>query len=69
MRNLLLEPAVLLLDEVTTGLDEESKQIVLNLLATEHQRGKTLIKVTHDNEEIAAASHLLHMKEGHLVNE
>lgn len=69
VRNLLLEPAVLLLDEVTTGLDEESKQIVLNLLATEHQRGKTLIKVTHDNEEIAAASHLLHMKEGHLVNE
>ena len=69
VRNLLLEPAVLLLDEVTTGLDKESKQIVLNLLEAEPQRGKTLIKVTHDNEEIAAASHLLHMKEGHLVNE
>ena len=69
VRNLLLEPAVLLLDEVTTGLDEASKQIVLHLLETEHQRGKTLIKVTHDAEEIEAAGHLLHMKGGQLINE
>ena len=69
VRNLLLEPAVLLLDEVTTGSDEASKQIVLHLLETEHQRGKTLIKVTHDAEEIEAAGHLLHMKGGQLINE
>lgn len=66
VRNLLLEPAVLLLDEVTTGLDEESKGIVLKLLAVEHGRGKTLIKVTHDHDEIKAAKHLLHLEKGRL---
>lgn len=66
VRNLLLDPSVLLLDEVTTGLDLASKQIVLALLEQEHQRGKTLVKVTHDQEEIAAAGHLLTMKEGKL---
>lgn len=67
VRNLLLEPAVLLLDEVTTGLDEESKQIVLDLLDVEHERGKTLVKVTHDVDEIKAAKHLLHLEKGRLV--
>ena len=69
VRNLLLDPPVLLLDEVTTGLDARSKQIVLDLLEEEHRRGKTLIKVTHDDAEIAAASHLLMMKGGRLTND
>ncbi len=69
VRNLLLDPPVLLLDEVTTGLDARSKQIVLDLLEEEHRRGKTLIKVTHDDAEIAAASHLLTMKGGRLTND
>lgn len=69
VRNLLLDPPVLLLDEVTTGLDARSKQIVLALLEEEHRRGKTLIKVTHDDAEIAAASHLLTMKGGRLTND
>lgn len=64
VRNLLLEPQVLLLDEVTAGLDERSKQIVLDLLAAEHQRGKTLIKVTHDTDEIHMAHHLVHLEKG-----
>lgn len=64
IRNLLFRPEVLLLDEVTTGLDEESKQIVHQLIARVHQEGTTIVQVTHDQEELAASKQLLHMEKG-----
>ena len=64
IRNLLFQPEVLLLDEVTTGLDEESKQIVHQLIARVHQEGTTIVQVTHDQEELAASKQLLHMEKG-----
>ncbi|APG67788.1 ATP-binding cassette domain-containing protein [Lactobacillus delbrueckii subsp. lactis] len=64
IRNLLFRPELLLLDEVTTGLDEESKQIVHQLIARVHQEGTTIVQVTHDQEELAASKQLLHMEKG-----
>lgn len=64
IRNMLFRPEVLLLDEVTTGLDEESKQIVHQLIARVHQEGTTIVQVTHDQEELAASKQLLHMGKG-----
>ena len=64
IRNLLFRPELLLLDEVTTGLDEESKQIVHQLIAQVHQEGTTIVQVTHDQEELAASKQLLHMEKG-----
>jgi putative ABC transport system ATP-binding protein len=64
IRNLLFRPEVLLLDEVTTGLDEESKEIVHQLIARVHQEGTTIVQVTHDQEELAASKQLLHMEKG-----
>lgn len=64
IRNLLFRPEVLLLDEVTTGLDEESKQIVHQLIARVHQEGTTIVQVTHDQEELAASKQLLQMEKG-----
>ncbi|MGG1660931.1 ABC transporter ATP-binding protein [Brevibacillus sp. NRS-1366] len=52
VRTLLLEPAVLLLDEVTASLDALSKQAAERLLVDLHTRtGTTLLWVTHDLEE------------------
>ncbi|MCT7895369.1 MAG: ATP-binding cassette domain-containing protein, partial [Lactobacillus gasseri] len=41
IRNLIFLPKVLLLDEVTTGLDEDNKAIVHQLIERVHQQGVT----------------------------
>ncbi|WP_460023298.1 ABC transporter ATP-binding protein [Lactovum odontotermitis] len=64
VRNMLFEPAVLLLDEVTSGLDSENKTIVRDFI---NRQKATIIEVTHDSEEIAQAQLLLRIEEGKLV--
>ena len=47
-RALILNPKVLLIDEPTSALDKENVKKVEELLKTLHQRGLTLILITHD---------------------
>lgn len=63
VRNLLFAPKVLLLDEVTTGLDAENKAIVRQIINAQEA---LIIEVTHDAEEIAAAKNLITIDEGRL---
>ena len=64
-RALVQKPDVLLLDEVTTGLDEESKQIVNQLLTQlNKEQGVTLVRVTHDTEEIQQAQQVIRIVAG-----
>ena len=64
-RALVQKPDVLLLDEVTTGLDEESKQIVNQLLnQLNKEQGVTLVRVTHDTEEIQQAQQVIRIVAG-----
>jgi putative ABC transport system ATP-binding protein len=57
VRSLLLNPEILLLDEVTASLDLQSKQAVEQLLLEWHKREKaTLIWVTHDLEQASHTS-------------
>lgn len=64
IRNLVFLPKVLLLDEVTTGLDEDSKVIVHQLIKAIHDQGITIIQVTHDQDEIKAANNIVQIKKG-----
>lgn len=64
IRNVMFEPAVLLLDEVTTGLDADTKQLVLNWLHQLNQAGVTVVAVTHDESEITAATRTLQVVAG-----
>jgi len=48
IRALVTQPGVLLLDEPTSSLDQESVAAVESLLATALERGLILILVTHD---------------------
>lgn len=66
IRNLLFPPKVLLLDEVTTGLDADTKDCVHRLIASYHQQGMTILMVTHDETEIAAAETLVEIRGGRL---
>ena len=67
IRNLLFKPEVLLLDEITTGLDNNSKEIVHHLIQNVHQDNTTIIQVTHDNDEIHQAGQIIRVAEGKLV--
>lgn len=44
---LVLEPAVLILDEPTTGLDHREQRQMMALLAALHRRGLTIVVITH----------------------
>lgn len=49
---LLHDPALLLLDEPTAGIDEESRRAVLAALKEKREAGTSLIYVGHDREEL-----------------
>ncbi|MEI5989780.1 hypothetical protein A5881_001273 [Enterococcus termitis] len=70
IRNVIFLPEVLLLDEVTAGLDETSKQIVNQwLLQLNKEKNVTLIRVTHDTEEIAQSTIVKKIIAGRLEEE
>lgn len=50
-RTLVLEPAVLLLDEPLSSLDPKLKTNLRTLLKQLHQEGQTILHVTHDLQE------------------
>ena len=65
VRNLMYQPKVLLLDEVTSSLDQENRAIVLDLVRDMMKdQQTTVLAVTHNQEEIDQASRLITIKGG-----
>jgi putative ABC transport system ATP-binding protein len=63
-RALINRPAVLLADEPTGNLDSQSAREVLGLLRRHHERGQTIVLVTHDARVASAADRVIHMRDG-----
>lgn len=58
----------LLFDEPSAGLDEKGRQWMINLAKNEHSKGKTIIWVSHNMEEVAElAQRVLVLDKGKLV--
>ena len=67
-RALVKEPEVLLADEPTGALDEETRDEIIGLLETVwRERGLTLVVVTHDSWVAHRAERRLHLKQGRLT--
>lgn len=57
---LAMEPAIIVLDEAGSMLDEMAKRELLDLMRTMHDEGRyTIISVTHDVEEMAEADRMI----------
>jgi len=67
-RALVNDPDLLLADEPTGNLDSSSADEVLELLRHSHERGQTIVMVTHDPRVAAAADRIVHMKDGRIDN-
>jgi ABC-type lipoprotein export system ATPase subunit len=65
-RALVNDPGVVLADEPTGNLDEESAHAVHELLRQIADAGKAVVVVTHDAETTAAADRVLHLRAGRL---
>lgn len=70
IRNVLFPPEVLLLDEITTGLDAANKAIVLAFVQHLNEDcGLTIIAITHDTEELQRKGRQVQIVAGELVNQ
>lgn len=66
-RALANDPALVLADEPTGNLDDQSAQIVMGLLTDAvHQRGRTLLLVTHERDTTQASDRSLVLRGGML---
>ena len=65
---LAMEPAILVLDEPTAGLDPLGRKELMNLFKKLHQSGMTIILVTHLMDDVAEyANQVYVMEKGRLV--
>ena len=65
---LAMEPAILVLDEPTAGLDPLGRKELMNLFRKLHQSGMTIVLVTHLMDDVAEyANQVYVMEKGRLV--
>jgi len=68
-RALVTEPDILLADEPTGNLDSKAGRSVMSLLDSLHERGATILMVTHDPQYAARAQRIVQLHDGQIVDE
>lgn len=68
-RALVTKPKLLLLDEPTGNLDQESSDIVVNMMCDlKNEIGQTILMVTHDMESAHKSDEIITLRSGSLVS-
>ena len=67
-RALLPQPGLLLADEPTGNLDPDNSATVLQLMQQFHERGGTILLVTHDEQAAGFAARSIMLEAGQLVS-
>jgi putative ABC transport system ATP-binding protein len=68
-RALVNNPAIILADEPTGNLDSKSGAEVMRVLEGLHEKGHTVIIVTHDETLAQEADRIIQIKDGRIVND
>lgn len=69
IRNVLFQPKILLLDEVTSALDEENRQFIWKWLHDMRQQtDMTILMISHNETEAALADKHIHIVAGKMVD-
>jgi len=66
-RALVNDPSLIVADEPTGNLDVGSEADVLEMLATLHGAGATVLMVTHSSARAALAERIIHLRDGRIV--
>lgn len=68
IRNVLFQPEILLLDEVTSALDEENREIIWKWLHEMREKtDMTILMISHNAEEAALADKQIHIVQGKIA--
>jgi putative ABC transport system ATP-binding protein len=66
-RALVNDPLLILADEPTGNLDTQSSQEIIDILHTLHDRGRTVVMITHEPDMAAHAERIVHLLDGRVV--
>jgi putative ABC transport system ATP-binding protein len=66
-RALANDPDILMMDEPTGNLDSRSEAELLDLIGTLHEKGKTILVVTHSDTVANRAGRIIRIKDGKIV--
>ncbi len=61
-------PSVILADEPTGNLDASSGREILDILATLHRDGATIVLITHDASVASEADRIIEISDGRIIN-
>jgi putative ABC transport system ATP-binding protein len=68
-RALVCNPSVILADEPTGNLDTQTSHNIMNLLTEQHERGITIIIVTHEEDIATYTQRTIYLRDGEIVKE
>jgi putative ABC transport system ATP-binding protein len=68
-RALVNDPLIILADEPTGNLDSRSSEEIMAILCQLHQRGRTIVMITHEPDMAAHAGRSVHIRDGRVVDE
>ena len=66
-RALVNRPSLLLADEPTGNLDSQTGREILDLFRELHDRGNSIIMVTHEDDVAQEAARVIRLRDGHIV--
>jgi putative ABC transport system ATP-binding protein len=68
-RALVTDPALILADEPTGNLDSVASEEVMEIFATVHRAGRTVVVITHEEDVAARARRIVRLRDGHILSD
>lgn len=66
-RSLINDPVIIFADEPTANLDTTASVEVLDLFKKINEEGRTIVMITHEQEELKYASRLIKLSDGKIL--